>query len=152
MDHFGYSDEFHSNPLATAILHIHSNYFAGVSITGDKNYGCYSLRIGLKDKIINTEMIYFYGQNRANKETIQQNVKGMTNYLFISWKKQNMIRILLDSKVPWPRIFNLSQFYFGNMYVHEYKYENNEWKFTLRKSKKDNNSKDPAYCRCCHLL
>ena len=149
---FGPGDEFHNNVFATAVLLIHYKYNNGVSITGSKLSGCASIRIGIEDEIINDDYIYFFGQNEANTNNFDL-IKGSTSYLCTSWKLNNMIRVLVDAKVYWPkRTIANSQIYLNNMYVHECIFLVDKWRFTLRSSPRDIVNSNWTECFCCQLI
>ena len=127
-------DIFHKNPLVTAWLNIHPFYYSGKAISGNKDTGCCSIRVGINDIIIDPSKIYFYGEKRANTDNILK-VEGSTTYLFKSWKNNTNIRVLLSAGVEWNgRKNNNNQYFFNYMFIHECKFniEKRLWVFTLR--------------------
>lgn len=140
---YGPGEEYHKNPLVTALLGIHYVFSAGKAIAGNSQIGICSIRCGPEDIIINSYYVIFWtGETDEN-----------LNASIISYTKQNIIRVLLGSNVFYAgKKYLDSQYYFGNMFLHEIKKDNNKWKWTLRGWPKSNDIDTKDYCSCCSFF
>lgn len=152
---FGFGDEYHPDPRATYYLGLHSTYQFGSAMESLKEYGIVSIRLGELDTIINVDHVIFYGESRSSNDVTKPTYKS--KHFILSFQSQHSIRVLLSAKVTStyaPRKAAPSQYNFGDMYTHSYKYNEDKklWEFILRRSPRSITSDSmPEYCRCCEL-
>jgi len=140
---YGPGEEYCNNPLVTALLGIHYLFTAGKAIAGNSEVGICSIRCGPEDKIIESSYVVFW--------TGETDVHLCASIL--SYNEQTMIRVLLGSEIPYVGKKHLnSQYYFGNMFLHEIIQDNKKWRWTLRSLPKPKNEKIMTCCRCCSLF
>lgn len=121
-DFFGPGDEFNSNPLATALLGIHSCYNRGLSYSGNKKDGIASIRCGVEDEVSDSTVIFRLRSDCKSVEAFN-----------VTRRSQKMVRVLLSSKVHHPgRMYEKSQYYLGNMYLHQVVRTYSGWDCTFR--------------------
>ena len=161
-EHIGPGDEIHSNPLAAAILGVHTRYICGNSLCGTSELGACCIRLGRKEDIIHSSYVIYRGQSFANQDT--EDVKGQTNYMKISFEKfpNYPIAVLLTADVPWyERRYPRTQYYLGNFFIHYYHFQltqtvnvdtKGEWIFHLRSYPKQTSDINHDYCFCCRKI
>jgi hypothetical protein len=148
MLHFSFApgDEYHPNPFSTALLGIHYQYGNGKSTSGNQDIGIISLRCGKEDLVRSADFVIF-ATKTVNSPTA----------FFLTYKKQQLVRVLLGPEVSFNRPENPStdkkyntQYYLGNLYVHSIiRLKDWTWSITLCGSPPKLEMDLLGNCGCC---
>jgi hypothetical protein len=146
----GPGDEIHPNPLASAMLGVHTAYFAGSSLSGNKDIGCCCIHLGEGDTIVDDSYVIYYLHQTTSEQLMFIGRKSM---LHVSFFLQNPIAVILCSNKSYhKRTLTRSQYYLNNFYIHYFSQQDDFWYVHLRTYPRKDAVMFQEDCHCCKQI